>query len=188
MRSGRRKILILLGVLLISGTIAVLLYFHYFGTTLEPVPGAYQNGEHHFAIRFPDGWELREGFMGTTAIGLRPKESFLSLFRETVAVTVEELDRELTRDEFFEKVLAWRKKNMTNFEHQEPERARLGSLDAIRLVYTHTYIFDIKALDYFIPVGKKGYIVTCSARPGTFQDFVDRFEEVCKTFMILENP
>ncbi len=145
-------------------------------------PGFYRNDEHGFSIRFPLDWQISEGFMGTTVIGLRPMQG-LNFFQESVAVTVGELDAPLPFQEFFTRELAIMKADRKNFEPDLPTETALGTQHAVRLVYEHeVMVFDLKAVAYFFTAGKKGYVITCTARPDSFEDFLEQFESVAGTF------
>ena len=148
-------------------------------------PGFYRNDEHGFSIRFPGDWHISEGFMGTTVNGLRPMQG-LNFFQESVAVTVGELDAPLPFQEFFTRELAIMKADRKNFEPDLPTETALGTQHAVRLVYEHeVMVFDLKAVAYFFTAGKKGYVITCTARPDSFEDFLEQFESVAGTFELV---
>lgn len=147
-------------------------------------PGFYRNDEHGFSIRFPADWQISEGFMGTTVIGLRPMQG-LNFFQESVAVTVGELDAPLPFQEFFTRELATMKADRKSFGHESPTETTLGAEAAVRMIYEHEImVFDLKAIAYFVTAGKKGYVITCTARPDSFEDFLEQFESIAGTFEV----
>jgi hypothetical protein len=149
----------------------------------SPEPGRYYKKQEGFSIRFPAEWEQKENVMGSVVIALSPAEGADDAFRENVNVTVEALPSPMTLDEYFNLSMA----NLKNLlsEGQEPEvsDATLGGEKAKRFVCQMTMgQINVKSTVYVAVKGTRGYLLTCSATPDSFDAYKARFEKIAGTF------
>ena len=149
----------------------------------SPEPGRYYKKQEGFSIRFPEDWEQKENVMGTVVIALSPAQGADDAFRENVNVTVEALPSSMDLEKYLELSMA----NLKNLlsEGQEPEVSdtTLGGEKAKRFVCQMTMgQINVKSTVYVAVKGTRGYLLTCSATPDSFDAYKARFEEIAGTF------
>ena len=148
-----------------------------------PEPGRYYSKEKGFSIRLPKEWERKEGFMGTTIMGLSPQEGPADEFRENVNVFVEELPKALSLEEYSSLSLANLRKLMTDFQEHETSQTTVGDAGASRLVSSHRMgQYDLKVLVYWLIKARRAYVITCSAEREQFDAYLGKFEDIVKSF------
>jgi hypothetical protein len=149
----------------------------------SPEPGRYYKKEDGFSIRFPEDWERKENVMGTVVIALSPAQGADDAFRENVNVTVETLPSPMTLDEYFNLSMVNLGKLLTEARKPEVADARIGGEAAKRVVYQTTMgQIGVKGMLYVAVKGNRGYALTCSATPDSFDAYKARFEEIAGTF------
>ena len=149
----------------------------------EPEPGRYYKKQEGFSIRFPAEWEQKENVMGTVVIALSPTEGADDPFRENVNVTVETLPSPMDLDEYFNLSMTNLKKLLTETRQPEVTDTTLGGEKAKRVVYQTTMgQIGVKGMLYVVVKGNRGYALTCSAAPDSFDAYKARFEEIVGTF------
>jgi len=148
-----------------------------------PEPGRYYKKADGFSIRFPAEWEQKENVMGSVVIALSPAEGAADTFRENVNVTVESLPSPMTLDEYFNLSMANLKNLLSAGQEPEVSDTTLGGEKAKRVVYQTTMgQIDVKGMLYVAVKGNRGYALTCSATPDSFDAYKARFEEIAGTF------
>ncbi|MGB2754571.1 MAG: hypothetical protein WBD75_10330 [Phycisphaerae bacterium] len=148
-----------------------------------PEPGRYYKKAEGFSIRFPAEWEQKENVMGSVVIALSPAEGADDAFRENVNVVVEALPSPMTLDEYFNLSMANLRKLLTEARQPEIADARIGGEAAKQVVYQTTMgQIRVKSMLYVAVKGQRGYAVTCSATPDSFDAYKARFEEIAGTF------
>jgi len=149
----------------------------------EPEPGRYYKKQEGFSIRFPAEWEQKENVMGTVVIALSPAEGADDPFRENVNVVVEALPSPMTLDEYFNLSRVNLGKLLTEARQPEIADARIGGEAAKRVVYQTTMgQIGVKGMLYVAVKGNRGYALTCSATPDSFDAYKARFEKIAGTF------
>jgi len=149
----------------------------------EPEPGRYYKKAEGFSIRFPAEWEQKENVMGTVVIALSPAEGADDPFRENVNVVVEALPSPMTLDEYFNLSRVNLGKLLTEARQPEIADARIGGEAAKRVVYQTTMgQIGVKGMLYVAVKGNRGYALTCSATPDSFDAYKARFEKIAGTF------
>ena len=149
----------------------------------EPEPGRYYKKQEGFSIRFPAEWEQKENVMGTVVIALSPAQGTDDPFRENVNVVVEALPSLMTLDEYFNLSMVNLKKLLAAGQEPEVSDITLGGEKAKRVVYqTMMGQIGVKGTLYVAVKGQRGYALTCSATPESFDADKARFEEIAGTF------
>ncbi len=150
------------------------------GTHREP--GRYY-GDDGFSICFPEAWEQKEGFMGTTVMATSPMETATDEFRENVNVVLESVPRGTALPDYFSLSLGNMRKMMTDFEKHEEGEATLDGQPAKWMVYSFRMgEVNLKTLVYFTVRGKRAYVITATASPETFDQYRPKFEEIIETW------
>jgi len=175
MSAKRSSLWALVGIALAAGSLAGC-------QKSQPEPGRYYAKADGFSIRFPADWERKENVMGTTVVAMSP-EAAGDEFRENVNVVVEPLASPMDLEAYLALGLA----NMTRLlaEGAEPEvaDAELGASPAKRIIYETTLgQVRVKGLMVLAVKGQRGYAMTCSAMPETFETFRPTFDEIAGTF------
>jgi len=149
----------------------------------EPEPGRCYKKQDGFSIRFPAEWEQKENVMGTAVMALSPAEGEADTFRENVNVTVEKLQSPMDLEKYLELSMANLKKLLAAGQAPEVSDATLGGEKAKRVVYQTTMgPIGVKGALYVAVKGRRGYALTCSATPDSFDAYKARFEEIAGTF------
>ena len=149
----------------------------------SPEPGRYYKKQEGFSIRFPAEWEQKENVMGTAVMALSPAEGAGDTFRENVNVTVEALPTPMDLEKYFELSLLNLKKLLDGGQPPEVSDATLGGEKAKRVIYQTTMgQIGVKGMLYVAVKGNRGYALTCSATPDSFDAFRPTFDEIVGTF------
>ena len=144
-------------------------------------PGRYYSDK-SFSIRFPDGWELKEGFMGVVVAAMSPPEAPGDKIGGNVMVKMENIPPGTTLADYVTVSLSNMKKMLTDFEVVEPVDATLGGVAAKGFVYRFR-VGEVKleALVYFLVKSDQGYGLTFGASPENFEKYRPQFEQIAKT-------
>ena len=149
----------------------------------ESEPGRYYKKADGFSIRFPAEWEQKENVMGTVVIALSPAEGEADAFRENVNVVVETLPTPMDLGKYLELSMANLKKLLAVGQAPEVSEATLGGEKAKRVVYQMTMgQISVKSTLYVAVMGRRGYAITCSATPDSFDAYQEPFEKIVETF------
>ena len=145
--------------------------------------GRYYSKDKGFSIRFPDKWETKEGFMGTTILAVSAQEGPADTFRENVNVYVEELPRVYSLEEYWQLSLTNLRKLMTDFKEYDSGKATIGGEEATWLIYSFRMgTVKTKVIVYALVKGRRGYVITCSAGPDKFDEYKTTLEEIAESF------
>jgi hypothetical protein len=143
----------------------------------------YYNKKDDFSVKFPKEWENREGFMGTDVISLSPKENAADQFRENVNVVVEPLPEGMDLNGYFNANIPKLSSVVRDFQQNETGSAIINNNRAEWLIYTGSIgTITLKAKQYYLVNDKKGYVITCSATPATYDAYNSIFDTVVNSF------
>ena len=146
--------------------------------------GAYVSKEKKFSITFPNDWEIKENFMGTTVLALRPAAAN-DVFRENINVVVEDVPKTMTVDQYFDASLASLKKLLTDFAEIAKGDSTINGQKLKWLTYRHRMgQLKPEVLVYCAVKDGRGYAVTCSTVEGGLDKWRKRFEEIVGTFKL----
>jgi hypothetical protein len=143
----------------------------------------YHNKKDDFSVKFPNEWENREGFMGTDVISLSPKENAAYRFRENVNVVVESLPEGMDLNGYFNANIPKLSSVVRDFQQNESGSSIINNNRAEWLIYTGSIgTITLKAKQYYLVNDKKGYVITCSATPATYDAYSSIFDAVVNSF------
>jgi len=149
----------------------------------ESGPGS--TGE--FDITYPPDWEAPAVSVPEMVRSMRssPADSPDDRFRENVNVVVESLPHSMSVEEYQSAMEPMMKMSLVDFKRIDRKSVTLGGVHARRDVYEHSMNGNkLKVLAYTLTSGKYGYVITCTAMPGTYDSFEPKFEAICATFTL----
>ncbi len=146
-------------------------------------PDRYYNSKDDFSIKFPKGWENKEGFMRTDIISLSPKTNAKDQFRENVNVVVEQLPDGMNLSKYFDANLPKLSNVIQNFQEIDAGTAIINDNEAEWLIYTGNIgTSNLKSKQYYMVYNGKGYVITCTATPETYNNYKNIFDETVQSF------
>ncbi len=149
-----------------------------------PRGGEYYNKKEHFSVIPPAGWEQQEGFMGTVVIFRSPVTHANDDFRENVNVVSAKIPRNTGLTEFVTASVTDMKTELTDFQQLDTSSRTVNGKDTQRFICLYrTGQLDLNILMYLFVDNGRGYVVTCTAPPETFDEYLPTFEETCQSFM-----
>ena len=155
--------------------------------TTPQIKGRYYDKEKGFSIQFPADWERIAGpqAMGAAILALSPPEGQEDQYRENVNVFTDDAPAEKNLEEYFQETMAGAHKLLTDLVEYEKDQVTLGGVPARRIVISHRLgQVSVKAIEYVLVKGKRGYAITCSAAPEQFDKYKPTFEEIAKGFKL----
>lgn len=137
-----------------------------------------------YTIETPDGWSVREGFMGTDYLAQRPPEG-KDQFLENINVVLENIPEGVESQVYVDA-------NIQNIENMsgEPiiahEQVQLNGRQADKIEYTLTFgAMNLHNDAYLIVENQAGYIITLSTLAGASREkWNPILTEVARTFAI----
>ena len=147
-----------------------------------PEPGRYYARADGFSIRFPADWERKGNVMGSTVMALSPQEAGDAL-RGNVNVAVKRLASPMDLESYLALSLANLERLLAAGAKPEVADAELGGSPAKRVLYeTPLGQVRVRGMMVLAVRGERGYAVTCSAMPETFDAFRPTFDQIVGTF------
>lgn len=136
-----------------------------------------------FSIEFPADWETRPKYSGTVVISLSPVSGPSDRFRENVNVVTEPLPTPMDIETYYQANLKGMEGALKNFKILGKKTVSISGKPAIQVVTTHEMgQITAKALAYFMTHNNKGYVITCTATPDSFDATKSQFEQISNTF------
>jgi hypothetical protein len=135
-----------------------------------------------YTISFPIGWEQR--VLATGPIALSQPQFPGDTFRENVNVVHEQLPSMMNSMQYAMASLPAMTTQLQAFAIIEQGQVIPGNpTSGYYIVYQHTMNQRLQAIAYFQTGVTRGYVVTCTALPHTFEQFRAIFAQVAMTFM-----
>jgi hypothetical protein len=139
-----------------------------------------------FSVSLPVNWgkkqdvEMQGYKIALTA--LRPAAK-RDVFREHIVVAAEKLPSAMTPEEYMTASLEGLSGSLKDFKLLYSGTLKDNPVPAAAIVYTYQMSLDLKVMLFFIPKGEKGYTLTCTATPATFNKYRDLFIAIGQSFM-----
>jgi serine/threonine-protein kinase len=166
----KKVLLILVAIIVIVGVVVVIQIY-----TKEP--------DKEISIRFPKGWEVKQGAYGTKVMGLSPLSHDADNFAENVNVCEERVGRRMTLEKYRDLSYENMQEKLTQFEMLDEGVTELGGRKARWIVYSHVYSgLAMKVKAFLLIVGRWAFVITCTATPDTFDAYAGTFDAVAETF------
>lgn len=138
-----------------------------------------------FSVSLPSNWMVhRDVVMKGYKISLaaiRPAAKG-EVFRENVLVVAEKISSGMTAEEYMKESQKGLSGTLKEFKALDSGLLENGQAPAAYLVYTHKMMMDLKVIIFFFPKGNKGYTVSCSATPESFDNYQDLFMAIGRSF------
>jgi hypothetical protein len=148
--------------------------------------GTFVSKEKKFSVTFPKDWEIKENFMGTTILALRPAAAN-DVFRENVNVVTEDIPKTMTVEEYFSASLDGLKKLLTDFAEIEKGESTINGRKLKWLTYRHRMgQLKLEVLVYCAVKDGRGYAITCSTVEGGLEKWRKPFEQIVGTFKVVD--
>ena len=152
-----------------------------------PKTETYVSQAEGFSLTFPSDWKKSmAGFFGMNLEIIPPDQTDPNVFRDDIFVRVEPLVDPMPLDDYFAVKVAKGVKNMPEYKELERGPARLGGVEARRLVYSYANGDRlVTSITYFLVSGTRGYMVAANAVSNRFPERRPQFEEIVQTFQLL---
>jgi hypothetical protein len=132
-----------------------------------------------FTIFYPANWEQR--MVGTTLVALSPQESPADTFRENVNVVFENLSMPMSAQQYAMLSLNAMQTQLNGFQLLQQGPVVVGGHQAHFFIYQHMMGQPLQVMAYFLVLGNRGYVITCTASPGDFARYQAFFGQIANT-------
>jgi hypothetical protein len=149
-------------------------------------PAQAKSGGSGFNISAPDGWEKSDTFMmGQKIVFIKsaPEDKYDNFF-ENVNVVIDRT-RGLDEDAYLNKNIEIMEESLTDFEKKKISTKNINGLEFKSMEYSHVYggvPLDVEV--YFTFDKETAYVITCTAKKGSFSKWEPEFEEIIKSFSL----
>ena len=144
----------------------------------------YENKKHHFSMKYPSKWLIKEGFVGTVVTFVRPKQTALSIFEPNVNITVEEVQAQIATLESFSAMIT---KQMTavfkkKINIVEDKEFIFGNRRGHRLIVDAPEPQHLKAIFIWTVKGSFAYIFTYMSQLDQYAEIAPTLDQMVKSF------
>lgn len=155
------------------------------GTGAQTIPEAnrYFNLKGKYSVKFPNGWKKKEHYQSIDLVAESPQEGPSDNFIENINISIEDVEEKTTLPLFFDEKVKEMFDFIDSMQILNKGETKINLLKARWVIYAYPN-FRIRAKDvaYFLVSGNRGYIITCSAQAGKFEQYRKVFDEVCMSF------
>ncbi|NTU41579.1 MAG: hypothetical protein HGA78_00700 [Nitrospirales bacterium] len=141
----------------------------------------YVNKDKGFSVAFPEGWEVKENYMGLTIVALGPfKSPYMPI---SLSILAHELPTNLTRSEqdlAFDNFIATLKKD-PNIVIREVSNANLNNVQGKFCIYDLKNP-PFKNMNFSTGRGHRMFIFAFSSEEGQFQEKRSQVEQILRSF------
>jgi hypothetical protein len=138
-----------------------------------------------FQVTLPKGWEQKKNVMGAEIIALRPKGGKNDSFRENVNVVVENMNQKMAAKEYYKASQTVLAKVFNEFKIEKTGHTKIDNHDTYWCIFTHKMGgIRAKVLQYMTTENTRGFVVTGSALPDTFEKYKKDFENTAESLKI----
>ena len=138
--------------------------------------------QYGFSIEVPNDYTYQKDFGEMVPVMIyTPVEGDKDDFRESINVTSEKFDGDA--DTYYQANVMGMNNVLKDFKQVENGRKEVNGQPTHWLIYSFTYgEKKIKVLAYCFSFNNRGYVVTCSASPDSFDRYKEAFIKVAETF------
>jgi hypothetical protein len=143
----------------------------------------YENKQHGFSLTVPARWEVTEDTLMCAAMFRSPREGSSDKFCENVNVVIVPMLAGGDLAAHCGVELEALRTFFAGFALKERGRAPRGLPSARWLVYERdSEVGRLKHLVYFVPDGRRVFVMTATARPASFVTYRGTFESILQSF------
>ncbi|MEI6233045.1 MAG: PsbP-related protein [Planctomycetota bacterium] len=153
-----------------------------FGAAASDVQN-YSSKEHSFSFQYPAKWEKKDRISGTAVTVLAPKGDGKDAFRANANVIEQDIPADTDLKKFADASLSVMDKLLEDYKEVERKEITIGTTQAVRVTYTHTFEkIPVKSILVLAVKGKSGYAITCGAEVAVFDTFKQPFDDIINSF------
>lgn len=143
-------------------------------------------GNGGFSIAAPAGWEKSDtSMMGQRIVFIRSApENENDNFFENVNVIIDKT-RGLDKDAYLDRNIEMMTSSLTDFEKKKVSTKNINGIEFKSMEYSHVYSgvpLDVEV--YFSFVKETVYVITCTAKKGSFSKWDPEFEKIVESFSV----
>ena len=147
----------------------------------------FSNPEDGYTISFPNDWSTQAHYLGTSVFSTSPLGDAMDTVRENVNVVSERLSVPLSSEQYYQSNLISMRQILKDLSVTDATPVQMGRATAVRVIVSQQVgERKQKNLVYFVSFGGRGYVITCSAEPHTFDLFRPLFEQIVATFALTQ--
>jgi eukaryotic-like serine/threonine-protein kinase len=147
---------------------------------------SYTNTAQGFSIRYPQGWEKREGALGTAVLLLSPREGTSDEFQENVNVLVQKVPDKMSLEEYSKLSIEQAPKLITGFRLLDQGSTTLGESPAHRIHYRGEQgAFHLEWEQVWSVLEGQAFIITYTAERDRYQMYRPTAEAMIASFRLL---
>lgn len=146
----------------------------------------YENQNFGFRVDYPQSWSKRnrDDFLARGAVFFSPLESDADQFKEQVSVLVEDLSRDLSLSEYTKQSLA-EIKQLSDPNIGAAQVVAMGAHEGRQIIYQGEENGNpVQRMQTWSVNGNRAYVITYTALPDSFNDYLPTVEEMIKSFEI----
>lgn len=144
----------------------------------------YESKTDGFSIQFPGTRTFQENVFGSSAMFFSPLIEWDTL-KENIGVMKKALDKEYTLDEYYTFTKPELIKLIPGFTEISNETIKVNNIDAQKLIYKWTqWATKLQWEQVYLIKNKAVYIITYTATEATFDEFIQKLDEMIATLEI----
>lgn len=148
----------------------------------------YQSSAHQFKIKYPEKWEKQESqntLINDVVVFLAPKNNSADSFQEQITVSIEDLPKPMSLDEYNQSSINLIKTNFNDVKILEENSKTFANNRG------HTVIFDAqdgpkatKIMQTWTLMNNKAYVLTYTAEKSEYSEYIKTAEEMMNSLEI----
>ncbi|TAG12101.1 MAG: DUF1795 domain-containing protein [Oscillatoriales cyanobacterium] len=173
----------------VAGAIAISAFAiqHFSKTQVENLL-SYQSSTHQFKIKYPEKWEkqeLQNPVINDVVVFIAPKKNTADAYQEQITVSIEDLPKPMSLDEYNQSSLKQIKTNFTDVKILEENPKTIANHRG------YTVVFDdkdgqtnTKKMQTWTLMNNKAYVITYTAEKSEYSDYLKTAENMMNSFEI----
>lgn len=147
----------------------------------------FQDAQYRFAVEVPDTWDIQEGYaeqnLDFVMIAMSPEEGPRDRFIENMNILVDSIGHPMSSKDYFNQNLRGVMQDLPNIELREQSQVTVNGVPMHKAVYTWSGDASrITTYQFIFVRADKGYVITFTTEPGSFQRFRPVFDDIVKSF------
>ena len=148
----------------------------------------YQSSTHQFKIKYPEKWEKQESqntLISDVVVFLAPKKNSTDSFQEQITVSIEDLPKPMSLDEYNQSSINSIKNNFNDVKILEENAKSFAKKPG------HTVIFDAqdgqkatKIMQTWTLMNNKAYVLTYTAEKSEYSEYINTAEAMMNSLEI----